>query len=125
MNSSDVWRYALALFLVLTAGGLGYVLLRLGGTLERVNSMLDGILEELVPMLSKVSTSIDHVNDELAKVGNITTSAVDATEKVDQTVRAVSDLIHKPVKAAAGFSAGVKHGFDSLKAKRERRGGVV
>jgi uncharacterized protein YoxC len=125
MHASDAWRYALALFLVATGLGLGYVFLRLAGTLARVNTFLDGVVKEVVPMLGKVSTSLDHVNSELDKVGQITDSAVDATAKVDHTVRAVSDLISKPVKAASGMSAGIKHGWDSLRAKRGQRGGVV
>ena len=125
MNSSDAWHWALAVFLILTAVTLSYVLIRLGGTLQRVDTMLDGVSEELVPMLGKVSTSLDHVNSELDKVGQITDSAVDATAKVDHTVRTVSDLMAKPVKAANGMSAGVKHGFESFKARRDHRGGVV
>ena len=125
MHAADVWRYALALFLVATGLGLGYVFLRLAGTLSRVNVFLDGVVRAIVPMLGKVSTSLDHVNSELDKVGHITDSAVDATAKVDQTVRAVSDLISKPVKAASGVSAGIKHSWDSLRAKRGQRGGVV
>jgi uncharacterized protein YoxC len=125
MSGSDAWQYALALFLIATGAALTYVLLRAGGVLERINLMLDGVNQELVPMLSKANTSLDHVNGELEKVGQITDSAVDATEKVDQTVRAVSDLISKPVAAVAGFSAGVRHGVDSLFTKRGQRGGVV
>ena len=138
MDSSDAWQWALAVFLILTGVTLTYVLIRMGGTLQRVNTMLDGVSvsgarldgidgvsEELVPMLSKVSTSLDHVNGELDKVGQITDSAVDATAKVDHTVRTVSDLMAKPVKAASGVSAGVKHGFESFKARRDHRGGVV
>jgi uncharacterized protein YoxC len=125
VNSTDAWHWALAIFLILTGVTLTYVLIRLGGTLTRVNTMLDGVSEELVPMLAKVSTSIDHVNGELDKVGQITDSAVDATAKVDHTVRTVSDLMAKPVKAASGVSAGVKHGFESFKARRDHRGGVV
>lgn len=125
MNSTDVWHWALAVFLILTGVSLTYVLIRMGGTLGRVDTMLDGVSEELVPMLGKVSTSLDHVNSELDKVGQITDSAVDATAKVDHTVRTVSDLMAKPVKAANGMSAGVKHGFESFKARRDHRGGVV
>jgi uncharacterized protein YoxC len=87
MDASDAWQWALAIFLLLTAIGLIVVLLRASGTLDRINKLLDGITPELVPMLGKVSTSIDHVNDELDKVGTITNSAVDATEKVDHSVR--------------------------------------
>ena len=124
-TSSDAWRYALAAFLILTAIGLVLVLVRLSGTLQRVNTALDGVFAEVVPMLGKVSTSLDHVNDELEKVGHITDSAVDATEKVDSAVRAVSDAVQKPARAAAGFTDGVSHAFETFRAKRDRRGGVV
>jgi hypothetical protein len=80
---------------------------------------------EVVPMLGKVSTSLDHVNDELEKVGHITDSAVDATDKVDSAVRAVSQAVQKPAKAAAGFTDGVSHAFETFRAKRDRRGGVL
>ena len=125
VTASDIWRYALAVFLVLTGVGLCFALLRVGSTLGRVNRMLDGIMGELVPMLAKVSTSLDHVNEELDKVGRITDSATDATAKVDATVRAVSDAVSKPFRAVAGFTAGVSHGFGVFKNKRDQRGGVV
>ncbi|MGN6379290.1 MAG: DUF948 domain-containing protein [Gaiellales bacterium] len=125
MDSTDAWHYALTLFLVLTGLSLSYVFLRMSGTFERINLLLDGLVQEVVPLLSKVSTSVDHVNDELEKVGQITDSAVDATESVDHTVRAITEIISKPVKAASGVSAGIKHGFESFKAKRDQRGGVV
>ena len=83
VTASDAWQYALAVFLILTAIGLVIVLLRLSGTLQRINLALDGVFGEVVPMLGKVSVSLDHVNDELEKVGHITDSAVDATDKVD------------------------------------------
>jgi hypothetical protein len=125
MDSSDVWRVALAVFLILTGLGLTFVFVRLAGTLGRVNTMLDGLVQELIPMLGKVSASIDHVNDELTKVGRITDTAVEATEKADATVRTVSAAVVRPVKAVAGFSAGVAHGVASFRARREQRGGIV
>jgi len=124
-GSSDAWRYALAVFLVLTGAGLAFVLVRLAATLAHVNNALDGLLGEVLPMLGKVSTSLDHVNDELDKVGHITDSAVDATDKVDSAVRAVSDALQRPAKAAAGFTEGVSHAFETFRAKRDRRGGMV
>jgi uncharacterized protein YoxC len=125
VTSSDIWRYALAVFLILTGVGACFALLRLGSTLGRVSAMLDGVMRELVPMLAKVSTSIDHVNEELDKVGQITDSATDATAKVDATVRSLSEAISKPLRAVAGFTAGISHGFGVFKNKRNQRGGVV
>jgi uncharacterized protein YoxC len=124
-SASDAWRYALAVFLVLTGLGLTFALVRVAATLGRVNNAIDGLLGEVLPMLGKVSASLDHVNDELDKVGHITDSAVDATDKVDHAVRAVSDALSRPAKAAAGFTEGVSHAFETLRARRDRRGGVV
>jgi hypothetical protein len=124
-TSSDVWRYALAFFLVLTGVGLCFALIRAGTTLGRVNAMLDGLMKELVPMLAKASTSLDHVNEELDKVGRITDSATDATAKVDATVRTVSEAISKPFRVVSGVTAGISHGFGVFKNKRDQRGGVV
>ena len=124
-TSTDIWHYALAVFLLLTGIGACFALLRVGSTLGHVNTALDGVMGELVPMLAKTSTSLDHVNEELDKVGRITDSATDATAKVDATVRAVSDAISKPFRAVAGFTAGVSHGFGVFKNKRDQRGGVV
>jgi uncharacterized protein YoxC len=124
-TSTDIWHYALAVFLVLTGIGACFALLRLGTTFAHVNTALDGIMGELVPMLAKTSTSLDHVNEELDKVGRITDSAADATAKVDATVRSVSEAISKPFQAIAGFTSGITHGFGVFKNKRDQRGGVV
>src|SRR5215210_5342707 len=118
MDASDAWRIALAIFLVLTAIGLLLVFLRLAGTFARVNTMLEQLTERLMPMLGQASVTLDHVNSELSKVEVITDSAVDATAKVDQTVRAVSLAIQKPVKAVAGVSAGVGHSLASFRSRR-------
>ena len=125
VTSTDIWHYALAVFLLLTGVGACFALLRAGSTLGHLNTALDGIMSELVPMLAKTSTSLDHVNEELDKVGRITDSATDATAKVDATVRSLSDAISKPIRAVAGFTAGITHGFGVFKSKRDQRGGVV
>jgi len=124
-TSTEIWNYALAVFLLLTGIGACFALVRAGMTLGRVNVVLDGVIKELVPMLAKLSTSLDHVNEELDKVGRITDSATDATAKVDATIRSVSEAISKPFQAIAGFASGITHGFGVFKNKRDQRGGVV
>ena len=72
-----------------------------------------------------MSTSLDHVNEELDKVGRITDSATDATAKVDATVRAVSEAVASRSRPWPGFTSGISHGFGVFKNKRDQRGGVV
>ncbi|HEY0389233.1 MAG TPA: hypothetical protein VGC71_12400 [Gaiellales bacterium] len=125
MDASDAWRYALAAFLILTGIGLTYMLLRLGGLLGRATTSIEQAMTEVMPMLGKASTTLDHVNEELGKVGHITDSAVDAADKLDSTVRTLSSVLGKPAKAVSGVSAGVSQAFQSFRSKRNQRGGVV
>jgi uncharacterized protein YoxC len=125
MHASDAWRYALAAFLILTGIGLTYMLLRLGGLIGRATTTIEQVMTEVMPMLGKASTTLDHVNDELGKVSHITDSAVDAADKLDSSVRTLSSVLGKPVKAVSGVSAGVSQAFQSFRSKRGQRGGVV
>jgi uncharacterized protein YoxC len=125
MDASDAWRYALAAFLILTGIGLTYMLLRLGGLLGQATTSIEQAMTEVMPMLGKASTTLDHVNDELGKVSHITDSAVDAADKLDSSVRTLSSVLGKPAKAVSGVSAGVSQAFQSFRSKRNQRGGVV
>jgi hypothetical protein len=125
MSSTDAWHIALAVFLVLTGVALAYVLFRVSKLLGDVEKHLDETMVEVVPMLGKASVTLDHVNDELEKVGKITDSAVGAVGTVDHAARAASSAAAKPAKVVSGFSEGVEHAFQSLKSKRRQRGGVV
>ena len=125
MHASDAWRYALAAFLILTGIGLTYMLIRLGGLLMRATTTIEQAMGEVMPMLGKASVTLDHVNDELGKVGHITDSAVDAADKLDSSVRTLSSVLGKPAKAASGVSAGISQAFQSFRSKRDQRGGVL
>jgi len=125
MSSTDAWHYALAIFLVLTGLTLAYVLFRLSTLLGDVETHLDETMVEVVPMLGKASVTLDHVNDELEKVGHITDSAVDASDKLDSTVRTLSSAAGAPIRAVSGVSAGISQAFQSFRSKRQQRGGVV
>jgi hypothetical protein len=57
-------------------------------------------------------------------VGVATDSAVDAVENVDEAVRAVSFAVKRPVQKLTGLSAGVAHGWASLRVRRDVRSAV-
>ena len=125
MSSTDTWHYALAIFLILTGAAGAYALVRVGILLTTVDKDLDRTMDEVLPMLGKASVTLDHVNDELEKVGHITESAVDAVDTVDHVARAASSAASKPVRVISGITAGIEHAFESLRNKRDQRGGVV
>ncbi len=121
---SDFAYLALAVFLLLTGLGIAYGALRLGGTLGRASSLLQGTEKELLPVISKVGGTLDRVNQQLDKVDQITDSAVDAVASVDTAVRTVSGVVTRPVEKLAGLVAGLAHGASSLRARGDVREAV-
>jgi uncharacterized protein YoxC len=117
-SSGEVVDIALAIFLILTGAGIAWVSLELGATLQRLSSLIRGTQDEVLPVVSKLGTTVDHVNAQMEKVDRITDSAVDAADSADTAVRAVSLAVTRPVQKVAGFAAGVTHGLADLKTTR-------
>ncbi len=120
----DFWRLALAVFLLAVGLSAAYLLVRLGGTVARLSSFIQGAEQEVLPVINKVGGSVDRVNGQLDKVDRITDSAVDAAESVDTAVRAVSMAVTRPVQKISGFAAGLSYGAADLKATRDWRHAV-
>lgn len=103
-----VFLFALALFFLVAAVTLGRLLWRVGASVHQVT-------DEVIPVIGKVGTSVDTVNAQLGKVDIMMDSAVDVTESVDTTVRAVSIAVTEPVKKVSGVLAGLNEGLLSLR----------
>jgi len=120
----DLWRLALAVFLLAVGLSTAYLLVRLGGTVARLSAFIRGAQQEILPVINKVGGSVDRVNGQLDKVDRITDSAVDAADSVDTAVRAVSMAVTRPVQKLSGFAAGVTYGAADFKTKRDWRHAV-
>ncbi len=120
----DLWRLALAVFLLAVGLSSAYLLVRLGGTVGRLSSFISGAEQEILPVINKVGDSVDRVNGQLDKVDRITDSAVDAADSVDTAIRAVSMAVTKPVQKVSGLAAGVSFGAADFKKKHDWRHAV-
>ena len=119
VSSGDVLDYALAGFFVLSGLGLAYMLIRLGGTFARLSSFIKGAERDVLPVVVKAGGTVDRVNDQLDKLDSVTDSAVAMADSADTAVRAVSTAITTPVKKVSGFAAGVSHGVSAFRARRD------
>jgi uncharacterized protein YoxC len=120
----DLWRLALAVFLVAVGLSSAYLLIRLGGAVGRLSAFISGAEREILPVINKVGGSVDRVNGQLDKVDQITDSAVDAAASVDTAIRTVSRAVTRPVQKVSGLAAGVSYGAADFKAKRDWRHAV-
>jgi uncharacterized protein YoxC len=118
---SDLAYLALAVFLLLTGLALLYGALRLGATLRRASSLLEGTEKELLPVISKLGGTVDRVNGQLDKVDQITDSAVDAVASVDTAIRTVTGVVTRPIEKLAGLAAGARHAASSMRTRRDWR----
>ena len=115
----DLWRLALAVFLLTVGLSFAYLLVRLGGTVGRLSAFIRGAEQEILPVINKVGGSVDRINGQLDKVDQITDSAVDAADSVDTTVRAVSMAVTRPVQKISGFAAALSYGASDFKTKHD------
>lgn len=120
----DLASLALAIFLLVVGVGLGWAFVRLAVTFDRLSSLIRGAEKEVLPVINKVGGSVDRVNAQLDKLDTATDSAVDAVVAVDEAVRSVSYAVKTPVQKLAGLSAGVSHGWASLRTRRDWREAV-
>ena len=117
----DVLWIALSVFFVLVAVGTTYLLVRLGGTVGKLTSFLDGLEREVLPVINETGGTLQRVNAQLDKADLITDSAVDIADSADTAVRAVSFAITRPVQLIAGLAEGIAHGFASLRIRKNPR----
>ena len=118
-TSGDVLDYALSAFFIASGAGLAYMLVRMGGTFARLSSFIKGSERDLLPVIVKAGGTVDRVNDQLDKLDTVTDSAVAMADNADTAVRAVSTAITTPVKKVSGLAAGISHGLSAFRARRD------
>ena len=113
-TSSVVLRYAAAFFFVAVAVGMLWALLRTAKVLKRVGTLLTDFDKEVMPLINKAGTTVDEVNNELARVNEITQVVVDMTQKAENVVGSVESVIAKPARMVAGLVAGLSQAIASF-----------
>ena len=66
-DADTIWKISLGIFFVLCGAGGAYALFRLGDTLKQMSSILSSVDSEMLPLLTRVETTLDEVNGELSK----------------------------------------------------------
>ncbi|MFN8222446.1 MAG: hypothetical protein U0R50_04265 [Gaiellales bacterium] len=117
-TAGDAAYWGLAAFLVLLGLGSAFALVKLGRLFDKVSSFIAGTERDLLPVIIKGGGTVDRVNYQLDKLDTVTDSAVGMADSADTAVRAVSTAISKPVEKVSGLAAGVAHGVSAFKQSR-------
>src|SRR4029079_16427768 len=75
-SAGDAAYWGLAIFLIAIGLGSAYMLFRLGQTFERLSSFIRGTERDLLPVIVKSGGTVDRINYGLDKLDIVTDSAV-------------------------------------------------
>ena len=116
-----VLSYAAAFFFVVVAIAATYALFKAGGTLGRVDTVLDDVDKQAVPLMQKAGTTLDGVNANLGNVDQITKDVADITDKIGRDGECRGGRReHARARKAASFSAGVQGAVSSFMRRATR-----
>jgi uncharacterized protein YoxC len=121
MSVGDVAGLIAAVAFVLLVGALAIPLVKLGGVLDETRSMIKGVSEETVPLLSEVTTAVTTTNAQLVRVDAITSNVQAATTNVSALTALLAATLGGPVVKVAAFSYGVRSALADRPGQRSRR----
>jgi uncharacterized protein YoxC len=113
-DGGTVWRIALGVFFVLCGAGAGYALFRLGSVLKKASDILSRVDSQMLPLLTRVETTLDEVNSELSKVDQITGSVAEMVKAVEKTTVGLHRVVATPLGKLAGLTAGLRNSLKSF-----------
>ena len=121
MSVGDVAGLIAAIAFVLLVGALAVPLIKLGGVLDETRTMIKGVSEETVPLLSEVTTTVTTTNAQLVRVDAITSNVQAATTNVSALTALLAATVGGPVVKVAAFSYGVRSALSDRPGQRTRR----
>lgn len=122
MSAGEVAGLIAAVAFVLLVGVLAVPLVKLGRVMDETSKLVAGVSDQTVPLLGEVTTSVSHVNVELARVDAITANVQTATSNVTAMTSLFATTLGSPVVKVAAFSYGVRRALsDRTRADIEKR----
>ena len=106
MSVGDVAGLIAAVAFVFLVGVMAIPLVKLGGVFDETRSMIKGVSDETVPLLSEVTTTVGSVNKELDRVDGMMESAGNIVRSAERVTSVVEQAVSSPLIKLAAFGAG-------------------
>jgi uncharacterized protein YoxC len=94
-----------------------WLLVQLVRTMNIMNQFLDDIRVETVPLISKLQTTMDHVNTELERVDGVLTAVESMSQKANSATKVVQEVVTSPIVKVIGMGAGAGKAYSKFKKK--------
>ena len=107
-TAGQVAGLIVAVFFAVAVLVLCFILLKLGKILEETQRLVAGVTDQTLPLLSEVTTSVEHVNAELTRVDAITANVQSMTGNISSLTSLFAATLGSPIIKVAAFSYGVR-----------------
>ncbi|MCW2620668.1 MAG: hypothetical protein JWL64_270 [Frankiales bacterium] len=108
MDVGDIVGLVFAIFFAILILALCFLVWKLTKVVEETQNLVQGITKETIPLLSEVTTSVVHVNEELTRVDAITANVQSMTANASSLTALFAATLGSPVIKVAAFSYGVR-----------------
>jgi hypothetical protein len=114
-TSADIALLLLAGGWVVLVGFLAIVMFTTFRVMESTKTLIDGIRDETVPLLSEVKTTVTSVNKELERADSIMESAGKIAGSASRITAVVEQTVSNPLIKFAAFAAGAQRAIKRLR----------
>jgi uncharacterized protein YoxC len=115
MHAGDIAGLIAAIAFATMAVFTAWVLFKLVQMLGITNRFLDEVRTETIPLMTRVQTTMDHVNTELDRVDGILTAVESMSEKANAATKVVQEVVTSPIVKLIGVGAGAGKAYSKWK----------
>jgi uncharacterized protein YoxC len=108
MSGGDIAGIIAASAFALLVIFIGVPLIKVGRVLDETRDSLHAISEEVTPLLSELTETVQAANKQLARVDEITQNVSEVTGKINSLVSVFSTTIGSPLVKIAGIASSVR-----------------
>ncbi|MBN2025363.1 MAG: DUF948 domain-containing protein [Actinobacteria bacterium] len=96
------------------------VVLKLARTMAITNYILDDIRKEAIPLMARIETTIDHINNEMGYVDGVLKSAEKLAVRANTMTQAAQSLVTSPLVKVLSLGLGVQRALGLKSAGKGR-----
>ncbi|PKQ28647.1 MAG: hypothetical protein CVT63_01670 [Candidatus Anoxymicrobium japonicum] len=94
-----------------------WLLYQLVKTMGITNRFINDVRVETIPLMTRLQTTMDHVNTELERVDGILTALESMSQKANSATKVVQEVVTSPIVKVLGIGAGAGKAFRKMKKK--------
>jgi uncharacterized protein YoxC len=108
VSAGEIAGLIAAVAFVLLVGAVAVPLWKLGRVLDETTKLVGGVTDRTIPLLSEVTTTVEHTNSQLERVDTITANVEQMTTNVSALTSLFAATLGSPVVKVAAFTYGVR-----------------